>query len=73
MQSTGFLLQITGYLFSDCAINRSVIHAGIFSLIFDFGQKSHVLGHLAVLICNGVFLTTVESLHNGDTLVEPWG
>lgn len=65
------LLQITGYLFSDCAINTSVIHADIFSLIFDFGQKSHVLGHPALLISNGAFLTTIEPLHNGDTLVEP--
>ena len=73
MQSTGFLLQITGYLFSDCAINASVIHAGIFSIIFDFGQKSHLLGHPALLISNGVFITTVEPLHNGDTLIEPWG
>lgn len=40
-------------------------------LILD--KKSDPLGHPAILICNGVFLTTVESLHNGDTLVEPWG
>ena len=32
-------------------------------LILD--KKSDPLGHPAILICNGVFLTTVESLHNG--------
>ena len=29
---------------------------------FNFGQKSHVLGHTALLISNGAFLTTVTAL-----------
>ena len=57
----GYRIPVTEYLFSDCAINTSVIHTGIFPLIFDFGQKSHVLGHTALLISNGAFLSTVTA------------
>ena len=45
-----------------------------FFLKFLILDKNHTsLDTPPLFISNGVFLTTVESLHNGDTLVEPWG